>query len=64
MKRELPHALGQGDPSVSLEMRTSTSHGIPEILINDRLVLELKVNPNKAERDRLIGQCCDYSRNG
>jgi hypothetical protein len=35
---------------------------VPDILIDDRLVLELKVDPNKSERDRLIGQCCDYSR--
>ena len=47
---------------MTLELRTSTLFGIPDILINDRLVLELKVDPNKAERDRLIGQCCGYSR--
>ena len=34
---------------------------MPDILIDDRLVLELKVEPKKTERDRLIGQCCDYS---
>ena len=42
--------------------RPSTPYGTPDILIDDRLVLELKVNPNKAERDRLIGQCCGYSK--
>ena len=47
---------------MSVEMRTSTLYGIPDILINDRLVLELKVKPEKGERDRLIGQCCGYSR--
>jgi hypothetical protein len=42
--------------------RPSTRYGTPDILINDRLVLELKINPNKSERDRLVGQCCGYSR--
>jgi hypothetical protein len=62
LKRELRKELEEGEPSVTLELRTSTLFGIPDILINDRLVLELKVDPNKAERDRLIGQCCGYSR--
>jgi hypothetical protein len=42
-------------------MRRKTTRGLPDILIDDRLVLELKVEPKKTERDRLIGQCCDYS---
>ena len=42
--------------------RTKTVRGIPDILINNQLVLELKVDPIKTERDRLIGQCCEYSR--
>jgi hypothetical protein len=42
--------------------RPSTPYGTPDIVIDDRLVLELKVNPNKSERDRLIGQCCGYSK--
>ena len=46
----------------TIEMRTGTSHGIPDILIHDRLVLELKVSSRKSERDRLVGQCCEYSR--
>ena len=50
------------DDDIEIELRTSTSRGTPDILIDDRLVLELKVDPNKSERDRLIGQCCDYSR--
>lgn len=62
LNRELPEALEEGDPDVTIEMRTSTLYGIPDILINDSLVLELKVNPEKGERDRLIGQCCGYSR--
>lgn len=55
LERELPE-------DVDIEMRTATLRGIPDILIDDRLVLELKVNPEKDERDRLIGQCCGYSR--
>ena len=46
---------------IPIEMRRKTTHGLPDILIDDRLVLELKVEPKKTERDRLIGQCCDYS---
>lgn len=49
-----------GDVDVALW--PSTREGKPDILINDSLVLELKVNPNKAERDRCIGQCGGYSR--
>jgi hypothetical protein len=62
LNRELPNALEEDDPDVTVEMRTSTLYGIPDILINDCLVLELKVNREKGERDRLIGQCCGYSR--
>jgi hypothetical protein len=46
---------------IPVRMRRKTSRGLPDILIDDRLVLELKVEPKKTERDRLIGQCCDYS---
>lgn len=49
------------DDDTSVEMRRKTTRGLPDILIDDRLVLELKVEPKKTERDRLIGQCCDYS---
>jgi hypothetical protein len=31
--------------------------------VRPEYVLELKVDPEKTERDRLIGQCCDYSCN-
>jgi hypothetical protein len=62
LNRELPDALDEDDPDVTVELRVSTEHGIPDILINDSLALELKVNPEKGERDRLIGQCCGYSR--
>jgi hypothetical protein len=47
---------------IDVEMQPDTERGCPDILINDMLALELKVNPNKAERDRLIGQCSGYSR--
>lgn len=43
-------------------LRPDTREGVPDILIDDRLVLEVKRNPNKAERDRLLGQCAGYSR--
>jgi hypothetical protein len=49
------------DDEIEIELRTKTTRGLPDILIDDRLVLELKVEPKKTERDRLIGQCCDYS---
>jgi hypothetical protein len=62
LNRELPDALEEDDRDVTVEMRVSAEYGIPDILLNDQLVLELKVNPEKGERDRLIGQCCGYSR--
>lgn len=52
---------GELDEDIPIKMRKKTSRGLPDILIEDRLVLELKVEPKKTERDRLIGQCCDYS---
>ena len=39
-------------------MRRNTLHGVPDILILDRLVLELKVASKKTERDRLVGNHC------
>ena len=45
-----------------IEMCPSTAEGKPDILIHDRLALEVKVNPNKSERDRLVGQTAGYSR--
>jgi len=62
LKREIGEELEEDDPDVTLEMRTGTLHGIPDILIHDRLVLELKLASKKTERDRLVGQCCEYSR--
>ena len=49
------------DNDIPVKIRRKTTRGLPDILINDQLVLELKVEPKKTERDRLIGQCCDYS---
>lgn len=45
-----------------IHLRPGTCEGVPDILIDDRLVLEVKRNLNKAERDRLLGQCAGYSR--
>jgi hypothetical protein len=45
-----------------IEMYPSTPEGKPDILIHDRLAIEVKVNLSKAERDRLIGQTAAYSR--
>lgn len=41
--------------------RLRTEFGIPDVRIDDGLVLELKVGPHEGEKDRLIGQCCKYS---
>jgi len=62
LKREIEEELDEDEPDVGLEKRTGTLHGIPDILIHDRLVLEVKVASKKTERDRLVGQCCEYSR--
>jgi hypothetical protein len=45
-----------------IEMRPSTPEGQPDILIHDRLAIEVKVDLSKADRDRLIGQTAGYSR--
>src|SRR6266853_3979003 len=45
-----------------IELRPDTREGVPDILVDDRLAIEVKINPNKAERDRLVGQCAGYSR--
>lgn len=45
-----------------IEMCPDTPEGKPDILIDNRLALEVKVNPGKAERDRLVGQVAGYSR--
>jgi hypothetical protein len=45
-----------------IEVCPETKHGIPDILVGDLLALELKINPGKTERDRLIGQCAGYAQ--
>jgi len=46
---------------IKVAKRVRTDAGIPDVRIDDRLVLELKVGPHEGEKDRLIGQCCKYS---
>lgn len=46
---------------IKVAKRVRTEFGIPDVRIDDRLVLELKVGPHEGEKDRLIGQCCKYS---
>jgi hypothetical protein len=41
--------------------RVRTDLGVPDLLIDDRLVVQLKVGPHEGEEDRLIGQSCKYS---
>jgi hypothetical protein len=50
------------ETDLEIEMYPSTPEGKPDILIHDRLAIEVKVNLSKAERDRLIGQTAAYSR--
>jgi hypothetical protein len=53
------------DPDSCVEdlyLRPDTREGIPDVLIDDHLAIEVKRNLNKSERDRLIGQCAGYSR--
>jgi hypothetical protein len=49
------------DRKIRVEKRVRTDIGVPDIIIDDRLVLELKLGPHEGEKDRLIGQCCKYS---
>jgi len=62
LRRTVPEELDDGEPDVEIELWPDTSEGKPDLLIDDRLALELKVNPDKGERDRCIGQCGAYSR--
>lgn len=45
-----------------IEMRPNTLEGFPDILVENLLALEIKLDPKKTERDRLVGQCAGYSR--
>jgi hypothetical protein len=62
LHRELRDERGEDDRKISVIKRNKTFCGIPDILIDDRLVLELKVDPRESEKDRLVGQCCKYSQ--
>jgi len=62
LRRELSSERGDDGRRISVIIRTKTVCGIPDILIDDRLVLELKVDPRETEKDRLVGQCCKYSQ--
>ena len=46
---------------IRVAKRLRTQFGNPDVLIDDRLALELKLGPHEGEKDRLIGQCCKYS---
>lgn len=45
-----------------VECSPMTPFGRPDILVGGVLAIELKVNPNKNERNRMVGQVLDYSR--
>jgi hypothetical protein len=62
LREGLRDERGDDDRRICIIKRTKTFRGIPDILIDDRLVLELKVNPKETEKDRLVGQCCKYSQ--
>lgn len=49
------------DRRIRVEKRVRTKFGNPDIIVDDRLALELKLGPHEGEKDRLIGQCCKYS---
>jgi hypothetical protein len=62
LRHELRGERGDDGRRISVIKRTKTFCGIPDILVDDRLVLELKVDPKETEKDRLVGQCCKYSQ--
>lgn len=62
LDRAVAEEVDEDDPDVEIELWPDTNEGKPDLLIDDRLALELKVNPIKTERDRCIGQCSAYSR--
>ncbi len=45
-----------------VEVYSNSPEGKPDILIDDKLALEIKIGLKKGERDRLVGQCAGYSR--
>ena len=62
LRRAVPEQLDEEDDDVEIELWPDTDEGKPDLLIDDRRALELKINPNGPERDRCIGQCGRYSR--
>ena len=62
LRGKLRSEKGDDGRRISVIKRTRTAFGIPDVLVDDRLVLELKVNPSETEKDRLVGQCCKYSQ--
>ena len=62
LRQQLSGERGDDGGRISVIKRTKTLYGIPDIVIDDRLVLELKVDPRETEKDRLVGQCCKYSQ--
>jgi len=46
----------------NIELWPRTPEGTPDILVEDFLALEFKLNPNKAECERCVGQCAGYSK--
>jgi hypothetical protein len=62
LRNELHGERGEDGRRIGVVKRTRTLYGIPDIVIDDRLVLELKVDPKETEKDRLVGQCCKYSQ--
>jgi hypothetical protein len=59
LREELRSERGDDGRRISVIKRTKTAFGVPDVLIDDRLVLELKVNPRETEKDpisrRLVG---------
>ena len=62
LRDELSDERGADGRRIKNSKRTKTICGLPDVLIDDRLVLELKVGAKETEKDRLIGQCCKYSQ--
>lgn len=57
---DLADHLGEyGDWEV--EVQPETPYGIPNILLGDKLALELEINPDKGERGRAVSRCANYS---
>lgn len=62
LKRAVKREFDDDEANVEIELWPDTDAGKPDLLIDDLLALELKVNPTGSECDRCIGQCARYSR--